>query len=165
MDAARCLPISICEKLDFRLRAKQNVGTFDFGVIQNQPMLFTQIQVYQIHILRDYDSGLTCPRMPLVEGAIAPGVTIQFVYEPGSDPRLPGNVINAAKAGYPITVSNHGAETVSEAGLRLRRTGLHSRQVDSHGTTRFFTTSLSFPPNQPAMIIIDHLPITKKSDR
>jgi hypothetical protein len=57
-----------------------------------QPMLFTRIRVYQNHILKDYDSGLTCPRRLSIEGAIKAGDTIQFHYELGRQPRLKGEV-------------------------------------------------------------------------
>ena len=53
-----------------------------------QPMLFTNICVYQKHVLKDYDSGLTCPRILSAEGAIKTGDTIQFHYELGRHPRL-----------------------------------------------------------------------------
>jgi hypothetical protein len=59
---------------------------------QYQPMLFTTIRVFGNHVLKDYDSGLTCPRRPLIEGAIKPGATIQFHYELGSRPRLNSKV-------------------------------------------------------------------------
>jgi hypothetical protein len=55
-----------------------------------QPMLFTVIRVYKGHILKDYDSGLTCPRPPSVEGTFRPGETIHFYYELGDHPRLKG---------------------------------------------------------------------------
>lgn len=58
-----------------------------------QPMLFTTIRVYQNHVLKDYDSGLTCPRPPSIAGAIKPGDTIQFHYELGRRPRLSGKVL------------------------------------------------------------------------
>ena len=57
-----------------------------------QPMLFTKIRVYQNHILRDYDSGLTCPRILSIKDAIQSGDTIQFYYELGSRPHLAGEV-------------------------------------------------------------------------
>jgi hypothetical protein len=57
-----------------------------------QPMLFTTIRIYGNHILKDYDSGLTCPRPPSVLGAIKPGEAIQFHYELGCRPRLIGEV-------------------------------------------------------------------------
>jgi hypothetical protein len=57
-----------------------------------QPMLFTVIRIYKNHILKDYDSGLTCPRTPSIDGALKPGDTIQFYYELGSRPRLSGQV-------------------------------------------------------------------------
>ena len=55
---------------------------------QYQPMLFTKICTYQKHILQDYDSGLTCPRILSTESAIKAGDTIQFHYELGAHPRL-----------------------------------------------------------------------------
>ena len=57
-----------------------------------QPMLRTAIRVYQNHVLKDYDSGLTCPRSVPIEDAVKPGDTIQFHYELGSHPRLVGEV-------------------------------------------------------------------------
>jgi hypothetical protein len=57
-----------------------------------QPMLFTIIRTYKNHILMDYDSGLTCPRLLSIEGAFQPGDTIQFYYELGRHPRLIGEV-------------------------------------------------------------------------
>jgi len=59
---------------------------------QYQPMLFTVIRVYKNHILKDYDSGLTCPKSLSFEDAFQPGDTIQFYYELGSRPRLNGEV-------------------------------------------------------------------------
>ena len=53
-----------------------------------EPMLFTVIRIYEDHVLKDYDSGLTCPRPLSIEGAIKPGDTIRFHYELGSHPRL-----------------------------------------------------------------------------
>lgn len=53
-----------------------------------QPMLFTEIRVYQKHVLKDYDSGLSCPRVLLTDKAIKAGETIQFYYELGPRPRL-----------------------------------------------------------------------------
>jgi hypothetical protein len=53
-----------------------------------QPMLFTTIRVYKNHILKDYDSGLTCPKRLSIEGSIKAGDTIQFHYELGQQPRL-----------------------------------------------------------------------------
>jgi hypothetical protein len=53
-----------------------------------QPMLFTNIRVYQNHVLKDYDSGLTCPRQFSSDVAIKAGDTIHFHYELGRQPRL-----------------------------------------------------------------------------
>ncbi len=55
-----------------------------------QLMLFTVIRVYKSETLKDYDSGLTCPRQPSIEGNIRPGETIRFSYELGDHPRLKG---------------------------------------------------------------------------
>jgi hypothetical protein len=57
-----------------------------------QPMLFTNIRVYQNHVLKDYDSGLTCPRLFTSNAAIQAGDTIQFHYELGRQPQLKGEV-------------------------------------------------------------------------
>ena len=56
-------------------------------------MLFTNIKVYEGHVLKDYDSGLTCPRVLSIDAAIKPGDTLQFHYELGSRPRLHGEVV------------------------------------------------------------------------
>ena len=60
---------------------------------RHQPMLFTKIRVYQDHILKDYDSGLTCPKTLTIKGPIRSGDTIQFHYELGSHPRLTGEIL------------------------------------------------------------------------
>ena len=57
-----------------------------------QPMLFTEICVYQNHILKDYDSGLTCPRVLSTDKAIRAGDTIKFYYELGPRPGLKSKV-------------------------------------------------------------------------
>ena len=57
-----------------------------------QPMLFTNIRVYQDHLLMDYESGLTSPRTFSSEGDSRTGDTIQFHYELGQRPRLIGEV-------------------------------------------------------------------------
>jgi len=64
----------------------------DFFEQRYQPMLFTFIRIYKNHVLKDYDSGLTCPRAPSIEGEIKPGDKIQFYYELGSHPQLKGQV-------------------------------------------------------------------------
>jgi hypothetical protein len=56
------------------------------------PMLFTGIRIYRQHYLGAYESGLTCPRLPSIEGAIQPGTKIQFRYELGPHPKLVGRV-------------------------------------------------------------------------
>jgi len=58
-----------------------------------QPLLFTAIRVYGDHWLKDYDSGLTSPRQPTIEGAIKQGASIQFQYDLGDHPRLHGRVL------------------------------------------------------------------------
>lgn len=73
-----------------------DTDTLPAGVVQMpehleqryDPMLFTLIRVYKDHLLRDYDSGLTCPRRLSVEGDIGRGDTIQFRYRLGSRPGL-----------------------------------------------------------------------------
>jgi len=57
-----------------------------------QPMLFTNIRVYQSHVLKDYDAGLTCPRHFSSDAPINAGDTIYFHYELGRRPRLKGEV-------------------------------------------------------------------------
>ncbi len=57
-----------------------------------QPMLFTTVQVYKNYVLRDYDSGLTCPRALSIGGALKPGDTIKFHYELGEHPGLHAEV-------------------------------------------------------------------------
>lgn len=57
-----------------------------------QPLLFTVIRTHAEHVLRDYESGLTCPRTPSVEGKVVPGATVRFDYELGERPRLRGMV-------------------------------------------------------------------------
>lgn len=58
-----------------------------------QLMLFTVIRIYKSHILKDYDSGLTCPKILSIDGTFQPGDTIQFYYELGRQPRLYGEVL------------------------------------------------------------------------
>ena len=55
-----------------------------------RPMLFTNIRVYRNHVLKDYDSGLTCPRHFSGDAPIQAGDTIYFHYELGRQPRLKG---------------------------------------------------------------------------
>lgn len=64
----------------------------DFMEQRYQPMLFTTVRVYQDHVLKDYDSGLTYPRVFSNKVAIRAGDTIQFHYELGRQPRLSGEV-------------------------------------------------------------------------
>jgi hypothetical protein len=65
----------------------------DYNEQLYQPMLFTKIRVYQKHILKEYDSGLTCPRKLSTEETIKAGATIKFHYELGRHPRLIGRVL------------------------------------------------------------------------
>jgi hypothetical protein len=55
-----------------------------------QPMLFTIIRIYRDHVLQDYDSGLTTPRVFSTVVPLKPGTAIQFQYELGPHPRLVG---------------------------------------------------------------------------
>ncbi len=52
------------------------------------PMLFTKIQVYKDHRLKEYDSGLTIPRVFPYNGPIRGGDTLKFYYRLGSHPAL-----------------------------------------------------------------------------
>jgi hypothetical protein len=54
------------------------------------PMLFTTIRVWQDHVLKDYNSSLTCPR---TLGSVKAGDTIQFHYELGEHPQLVHQVL------------------------------------------------------------------------
>ena len=58
-----------------------------------QPMLFTVVRVYQDHVLKDYNSSLTCPKKLAREGSIKAGDTIQFHYELGAHPQLVNQVM------------------------------------------------------------------------
>lgn len=58
-----------------------------------QPMLLTSVQVFGEHLLKDYDSGLTCPRRPRIEGQIRAGEEIHFCYELGQRPGLMGRIL------------------------------------------------------------------------
>lgn len=69
------------------------IHTPDLVEQRYQPMLFTVVRVYKNHILKDYDSGLTCPRTLSIEGDFQHGVTIQFYYELSRHPQLRGKVI------------------------------------------------------------------------
>jgi len=55
-----------------------------------QLMLFTVIGIYGRHVLSDYDSGLTCPKLLTIEGDFQAGDEIQFYYELGRHPHLTG---------------------------------------------------------------------------
>lgn len=57
-----------------------------------QLMLFTIVQVYREHMLKDYDSGLTSPRQFSGDRPVKVGDTIHFHYELGRQPRLIGKI-------------------------------------------------------------------------
>lgn len=54
----------------------------------NLAMLFTRIRVYRDHVLGDYDSGLTSPRVLRLDLVLAPGDPLNFYYRLGRDPGL-----------------------------------------------------------------------------
>jgi hypothetical protein len=58
----------------------------DFDTTRYQPMLTTTIEIYQGIQLSDYDSGITLPKT--LSALPAPGDTVEFSYETGSDPRV-----------------------------------------------------------------------------
>ncbi|PYS99402.1 MAG: hypothetical protein DMF63_12360 [Acidobacteria bacterium] len=60
----------------------------DFDSSRYQPMLLTTVQVYGNHILRDYDSGITCPKKLHAPRSPQPGDKIEFTYQLGNSPRL-----------------------------------------------------------------------------
>jgi hypothetical protein len=57
-----------------------------------QPMLFTEITVYQNHQLKDYASGLTCPKTLSSISKFKADDDIQFYYELGQCPQLKAQV-------------------------------------------------------------------------
>lgn len=65
---------------------------------QYQPMLFTIIRTYENHVIENYDSGLTFPRTPTLEGKLRPGRVIQFYYEFGLRPQLIGEIVDNSPA-------------------------------------------------------------------
>jgi len=73
-----------------------------------QLMLFTIIHVYGDHLLRDYESGLTCPRYFAFDGAIEPGDVVQFQYALGQNPGL-----RTSMAGATDSVASTSSKTVS----------------------------------------------------
>ncbi|MGJ8677015.1 MAG: hypothetical protein ACSHX0_05825 [Akkermansiaceae bacterium] len=66
-----------------------------------QPMLCTTICVYQDQVLKDYDSGLTCPRSLTIEGKVHPGDTLHCSYLLGSNPRLDFQRLNESESSIP----------------------------------------------------------------
>lgn len=71
-----------------------------------QPMLFTTICVYQDQILKEYDSGLTCPQSLTIEGPIHPGDTLHCSYLLDSNPRLSVQRVNESDS-HPDTGSQN----------------------------------------------------------
>jgi len=59
---------------------------------RRQPMLFTRIRVYRDHVLREYESGLTHPRVFSGTRDLGAGDTVRFHYQLGPRPRLVGEV-------------------------------------------------------------------------
>lgn len=57
-----------------------------------KPMLFTVIKTYEDHVLKDYDSGLTCPKSLPVDREIKSGDKIKFHYKLGNYPKLIGTI-------------------------------------------------------------------------
>lgn len=57
------------------------------------PKLFTNIRVYQNHVLRDYSCSLSLPRNVPIKGKIEPGDLLQFHYELGKFPQLRVEVV------------------------------------------------------------------------
>ena len=57
--------------------------------------LFTEIITYKENILKDYDSGLTCPKIPNLNRSIKAGDQIEFSYQLGTQPTLLGKVTSA----------------------------------------------------------------------
>ncbi len=68
----------------------------DYPTEQYQAMLFTTISVYKNHVLRDYDSGLSCPRLLQIEAVIRAGDSIQFYYELGQHPALKAECLRSS---------------------------------------------------------------------
>ena len=75
-----------------------------------QPMLFTTICVYQKHIIREYDSGLTCPRSLATVGSIHAGDLLQCSYVLGGDPHLNLRRVDEAEPGLVTLLQNKRME-------------------------------------------------------
>ena len=60
-----------------------------------EPKLFTTVQVFGEHCLREYDSGLTCPQTVLTTETIEPGCLLHFEYLLGKEPGLTVQVLEA----------------------------------------------------------------------
>jgi len=60
----------------------------EFDPVRYRPMILTTVHVYQEHLLKDYDSGITCPRPLHMREALTPGATVDFSYEMGTRPGL-----------------------------------------------------------------------------
>lgn len=52
------------------------------------PMLLTTVHVYGDHVLRDYDSGITCPQKLRTGERAGPNDRLEFMYRVGSEPEL-----------------------------------------------------------------------------
>lgn len=66
-----------------------------------QPMLFTTVRVHGDHLLDDYDSGLTCPRIPTMPVPLRPGDILSTTYRLGTAPGLRLTVGDDPGAGGP----------------------------------------------------------------
>ncbi|HEX6124292.1 MAG TPA: hypothetical protein VFZ23_02865 [Pyrinomonadaceae bacterium] len=60
----------------------------DFDPNRYRLTLFTTVEVYGDHMLKDYDSGITCPKKLRMDGEIRSGDEIEFTYETGRRPKL-----------------------------------------------------------------------------
>ncbi len=57
-----------------------------FDSRRRRPMLLTTVRVFGEHILKDYDSGITCPKKLPISAEIVAGDVIEFSYVLGSRP-------------------------------------------------------------------------------
>ena len=88
------------------------------------PFLFTRVEVFEGHVLSDYDSGLSSPRALDVSGDLSvPGTRLQFDYQLGQSPGLSCTLIapdpGPDYAGVYQELKNLGQEAWVEE-LRLR---------------------------------------------
>ena len=56
--------------------------------------LFTTITTYKHHVVKDYDSGLTCTRGLNCKQQFSSGDTLEFNYQITSQPELRVHVVN-----------------------------------------------------------------------